>query len=197
MSIKRFKAVTDTVITNAFEANLTSRGTGANMGAADILESFVIHGQANSIVNAVNAEQARTLIKFSTTEISSQRSSGALPASGDVKFYLKLFNAPHGDTLPEGFSLEVSRITAAWDEGRGLDMDEYTDLGAASWVKRTTGNDWTLAGGDYNTPTVTATFAKGTEDIELDITALVEQWIDGTYENHGLIIKNTTLLLLQ
>jgi len=192
MSIKRFKAVADTVITNAFEANLTSRGTGANMGAADILESFVIHGQANSIVNAVNAEQARTLIKFSTTEISSQRSSGALPASGGVKFYLKLFNAPHGDTLPESFSLEVSRITAAWDEGRGLDMDEYTDLGAASWAKRTTGNDWTLAGGDYNTPTVTATFAKGTEDIELDITALVEQWIDGTYENHGLIIKNTT-----
>ena len=142
MTIKRFTATADTVITNAFEANLTARGIGANMGASDILESFVIHGQANNVVNSVNAEQARILIKFPTTEVSSQRETGNLPAIGSVKFYLRLFNTPHGDTLPEDFSLEVSRITAAWSEGRGLDMDEYTDLGEANWEKRITGNSW-------------------------------------------------------
>lgn len=192
MTIKRFTATADTVITNAFEANLTARGIGANMGASDILESFVIHGQANNVVNSVNAEQARILIKFPTTEVSSQRATGNLPAIGSVKFYLRLFNTPHGDTLPEDFSLEVSRITAAWSEGRGLDMDEYTDLGEANWEKRITGNSWSAPGGDYSTPTITATFAKGTEDVELDITSLVEQWLDGTYQNYGLIIKNTT-----
>ena len=64
MAIKRYVAESDNTITNAFEANLTTRGTGSNMGAADILEVFTIHGQTSASVSATNAEQARVLIQF-------------------------------------------------------------------------------------------------------------------------------------
>ena len=40
MAIKRYFADADNTITNAYKADLTTRGTGANMGAADVLEIF-------------------------------------------------------------------------------------------------------------------------------------------------------------
>jgi hypothetical protein len=48
MAIKRYKANADNSITNAFKEDLTTRGTGSNTGAADILETFSIYGQESS-----------------------------------------------------------------------------------------------------------------------------------------------------
>ena len=48
MGIKRYTANADTTITNAYKANLRTRGTGSNMGLADSLEVFHIYGQASS-----------------------------------------------------------------------------------------------------------------------------------------------------
>ena len=42
MGIKRYTANADTTITNAYKANLQTRGTGSNMGLADSLEVFHI-----------------------------------------------------------------------------------------------------------------------------------------------------------
>ena len=61
--IKRFYATKDNTITNAFQENLTTRATGSNMGASDILEVFSIYGQASS----TSSELARTLIEFDPT----------------------------------------------------------------------------------------------------------------------------------
>ena len=48
MTIKRYFATADNTITNAFKENLVTRGTGSNMGQADILEVFSIYGQATT-----------------------------------------------------------------------------------------------------------------------------------------------------
>ena len=48
MSILRYTASLDNTITNAFEENLTTRGTGSNMGASDVLETFSIYAHATS-----------------------------------------------------------------------------------------------------------------------------------------------------
>ena len=48
MAIKKYTANADTTITNAFNSNLTTRGTGSNMGASDVLEVFSIYGQQAS-----------------------------------------------------------------------------------------------------------------------------------------------------
>ena len=191
MGIKRYVATADTTITNAFEPNLTTRGTGSNMGASDILETFVIHGQTSAAISAANAEEARILLKFPITELATDRTNGVVP-SGSVSYVLKMYNAPHAETLPSNFTLEVAPLSKDWNEGTGLDMDIYSDIGQANWEMAANGSAWTDPGGDYhNSATSTVSFDKGTENIEVDITTLVGQWLDNTKENHGVVLRHT------
>lgn len=190
MAIKRYTADADNTITNAFEANLTTRGTKANMGESDVLEVFSIFGQANSS----SYELTRILTKFPVTSIVSDRSAGTLPASGSVNFVLKLSNVKHGQTLPTHFNLTVQPVSRSWTEGIGLDMEEYTDLGSSNWLSASNGVLWTAEGGDYLTSSnnYNAYFDNGTEDLEVDITSLVEEWISGTIPNYGVGIHLTS-----
>ena len=80
MGIKRYYATKDNTITNAFKTNLINRGTGSNMGASDILETFVIHGQTSASIDATNAEQARILIEFPIDSIVSDITNGTVPS---------------------------------------------------------------------------------------------------------------------
>ena len=64
MAVKRFYATQDNTITNAYKQNLTSRATGSNMGASDLLEVFSIYGQASTS----SGELTRTLIQFDKKE---------------------------------------------------------------------------------------------------------------------------------
>jgi|14_taG_2_1085336.scaffolds.fasta_scaffold03850_2 hypothetical protein len=186
MGIKRFFAEKDNTITNAFEANLTTRGTGSNMGAADILEVFSIYAQASSSAGLSN-EKSRAIIQFPVDDITNARSTGQIPASGSVSFYLKLANARHGQTLPKGFTLVTAPVSgAAWTEGEGLDMENYSDIGVSNWISASEGVGWQTEGGDYYSASeVSQLFDKGTEDLEINVTSIVEDWIAGTVPNYG------------
>tara|TARA_R110000744_G_scaffold101339_1_gene195301 strand:+ start:244 stop:741 length:498 start_codon:yes stop_codon:yes gene_type:complete len=135
MAIKRYFADKNNTITNAFRSDLTTRGTGSNMGKSDILETFSIYGQATSS----SVELERVLIQFPTADIATDRTAGTVPASGNVEFYLKLYNAKHNSTLPSDYSLEISAVSASWQEGVGTDMEEYKDLTydklGSNWIK--------------------------------------------------------------
>ena len=188
MGIKRYYATKDNTITNAFEANLTTRGTGSNMGAADILEVFSIFGQVSSS-SGLTTEKSRAIIEFPIADISSSRDAGTIPASGSVNFYLRLFNAKHGQTLPKQFNLVVAAISRSWSEGVGLDMENYSDAGVSNWLFGSEGGAWAKQGGDFLTGSTHSTgsqfFDNGTEDLEINVTTLVEQWLDGTRPNYG------------
>ena len=200
MGIKKYYASKDNTITNAFKDNLLTRGTGSNMGASDILEAFVIHGQTNDELsageteaNANAAEQSRILIQFPVSDIISDMASGDLPSDvSQIKFHLNLYNAPHGDSTPLDYTLDVYSLAGAWTEGRGLDMENYTDLGVSNWIKKSSGNDWTKAGGDYlaaGATQKTSYFDTGLENLSLDVTDPVTRWVDGTDQNYGFLIK--------
>jgi hypothetical protein len=182
MGIKRYTANADTTITNAYKTNLTTRATSSNMGLADSLEVFRIYGQESS----GSSELSRVLIDFPiSSDIASDRSAGLIPASGSVSWYLRVFNVAHPSTLPRNYNMTVTAVSRSWDEGTGLDMEGYTDTGYANWTSAASSSggitNWTAPGGDYHAaPTYTAPFTNGTEDIELDISELVEQWIKGT-----------------
>jgi len=186
MAIKRYTANADNTITNAFEANLQTRGTGSNMGESDILETFTIYGQANSS----SLEQSRILINFPVSEISADRVSGDIPASGSVSFYLRVHNAPHGQTLPKDYNLSILAVSRSWTEGYGLDMESYSDLGTSNWISSSVGQAWDTQGGDYHTePAYSQYIATGTEDIEVDISHLVEEWLASTKDTDGIGIE--------
>lgn len=186
MSIKRYIATKDNTITNAFKSSLETRGTGSNMGLSDVTEVFSIYGQTTSGSAATKtSELSRVLYEFPITSsagnILADRTSGEIPASGSVSFFLKLYNAEHAFTLPRDFTLVVSAVSRSWSEGIGLDMEEYTDLDTSNWISASNGTAWTNYGGDYHaSPVYTSTFDDGTEDLEVDITELVEQWIKGS-----------------
>lgn len=171
MSILRYTASLDNTITNAFEENLTTRGTGSNMGLADTLEVFSIYAQATS----ASVELSRFLIQFPTSQISTDRTAGTLPASGSVTWKLKLYNAPHYNPVPRSFDLQVSAVSASWQEGTGLDMEGYTDLTdngiGSNWIART-GTDvgpatatWTFTDKPNEGTTIKLTDYEGTEVI--------------------------------
>ncbi len=289
MGIKRYTANADTTITNAYKANLQTRGTDANMGLADSLEVFHIYGQESSS----SAENSRVLINFPVTDIISERSAGEIPASGSVSWFLRVHNVAHPSTLPRNYNMTILAVSSSWDEGTGLDMEEYSDVGATSWLYRndtptaatgtitvtsnpssgtftvtvagttvtvtrdvsttatataiktalnddvtigalitatslaavvtitadtggsagnyaysaTNGNGtitaagsnmtgglaytlWTAEGGDYHAaPSYTSYFDNGTEDIEVDISFLVEEWMSGATGSYGVGIR--------
>tara|TARA_R110000824_G_scaffold66785_2_gene173085 strand:+ start:3421 stop:5196 length:1776 start_codon:yes stop_codon:yes gene_type:complete len=301
MAIKRYTANADNTITNAFEANLQTRGTGSNMGESDILETFTIYGQApavgasarlyinesspviavdgsekiilvgestyefvatgsvvglssfdasgnrsdvltnitsiintsasvhfsasitgfsvkidslasgdqgnqNSLSSSLNntspetlkkftggtggLEQSRILINFPVTEISADRAAGDIPPSGSVSFYLRVHNAPHGQTLPKDYNLTILAASRSWTEGYGLDMESYSDSGTSNWISSSIGQAWDTQGGDYHTtPAYSQYIATGTEDVEVDISHLVEEWMAGSKTSDGLGIQ--------
>lgn len=194
MAIKRYFSNADTTITNAFKANLTTRGVSGNMGQSDILEIFSIYGQSNPS----SSELSRVLVQFPISDIIVDRNNATIPASGSISWYLKLYNARHSDTVPKDFTLTVSAVSRSWDEGYGLDMEEYSDVGYANWISAASSSDlgvtnWTSEGGDYHTsPVKNQYFTKGTEDLTLDVSDIVEQWVDGTKTNYGFGIKLTS-----
>jgi hypothetical protein len=204
MAIKKYYADADNTITNAYKQNMETRGTGANTGLADVLEAFSIYAREAT----GSQELSRILIKFGISEISSDRSAGTLPASGSVSFYLRLYNAQTSKTVPRNLQMAIHAVSQSWQEGDGLDLENYTDITkineGSNWMSASNTAFWTdinntlLVGGSYHTQSVPnadvnteihifkQTLATGLEDINVDITPLVEQWIAGTYSNYGV-----------
>jgi len=192
MSIKKYLANKDTTITNAFKENLITRGVYSNMGESDSLEVFSIYGQATTS----SLEKSRILVDFPISNIAADRAAGRIPASGSVNFFLKLFNVKHPYSVPKKFTLNVAAVSQSWDEGYGLDMEGYTDPGygqngyGANWISCSANAAWTTEGGSVTSSIYSATqyFETGTEDLNLDITSIVESWATGTLGQNGLLI---------
>lgn len=198
MAIKRYIATADNTITNAYQMDLQTRGTGSNMGSADTLEAFYIYGQISSSAGTT-AEKSRILVQFDTDKINTDRTNGLIPASGSVAWYLNLYNAPHTFTLPKDFKMVVKVCSGSWQEGRGLDLDNYTDQTyegvGSNWVRKGATGDgystWLTEGGDFAesslSPAYTASFTDGTEDLSIDISDIVEDWLTGGAKAQGTI----------
>ena len=84
--------------------------------------------------------------------------------------------------------MQIAALTKSWDEGYGLDMDEYTDPGfpsgsGSTWEYAANGSTWATTGAGFytgasNEYNYTASFGEdGVEDIEVDVTNIVEDWL--------------------
>lgn len=190
MAIKKFYATQDNTITNGYGALSSVPATYANMGAADVLEVYSLFGDYST----ASLENSRVLVQFDTTAIAASRSAGDIPASGSASFFLRLYEAPHEGTYAQNFVLTVNAVSRSWDEGIGLDMDDYNDRGVSNWLTASFDGSsyttWTAAGADYHTsPEQTQTFTTGIEDLEIDVTDTVEQWLAGSKQNYGFLVK--------
>jgi hypothetical protein len=88
----------------------------------------------------------------------------------------------------------VFAASASWEEGVGLDMEEYLDLTddeiGSNWIRKSGSASWAVPGGTVHTGAIAEeTFATGLEDLEVDVTDHVERWLKGMYTNAGFHVR--------
>jgi hypothetical protein len=192
----------------AFDTNNSSQNAVADLwfggGGTDTAV-----GRRNSI--------SRHLVKFDLTELQGKFQDFEINKSGVASYRLKFKNCIPSDVLlsPENefdmldkkiaasFDLIAFPINKDWDEGRGYDLTNSSYVakqfgnvvlsGVSNWLSATTLTSWDEPGVFIN-PTAstpyyaTQHFALGSEDIDMDVTQIVNDWLSGGSVNNGLAI---------
>lgn len=187
----RFTATKSTSITNGRRDNLLSSGTLANMSLADSMQIFSLYNSTGFNETTASNDLSRILLYFDVDTI---KANTYIPSSSAVKYFLNLYDIPHNETNPRNFKLVVHPLTRDFSTGNGLDIDNFTDeVPGPNWLSSTEGTLWTTPGGDYSLlPFFEQQFDNGVEDLNLDITTLMNSWRSGNIVNKGIIVKLTS-----
>jgi hypothetical protein len=108
---------------------------------------------------------------------------GSIPLGATINSATLQLEATVAGTV---MNIEVYELLQSWTEGAGNGTP-----GAASWIERSTGNNWTTAGGTHGA-TAAATLNTGAVgQHSWNVTALVQAWINGTKTNNGMLIGSS------
>jgi len=185
MGIKRYKAGQDSTITNAFKFGMTTRGTGSNMGNADVVEIFSLYGQKTTS----SVELSRALVQFPVDTMISDRDNEVVGGLSNVKFYLRLYNARHAEQLPKNLVANVMAVSRSWQEGTGLDMIDYDDL-----TKDTIdGSNWINASSNFTAATATLVLQGGANLAALDAKTFTLTDAEGNVQTFTIDYDGTSL----
>src|SRR3990167_11101324 len=144
----RIFSTKDTTITNkVINDTLSTRATGSNLGAMPSLSVYAFPPSASPST----MDLARSLIQFDLTELSGKIYSDKVIPSSSVSYYLNMYDMKHSDTVPSSFDLFVYPLSRSWDEGLGIDFDNFRDYGFANWYNATSTVSWTTSGSDFLT----------------------------------------------
>ena len=182
------------------DATLYSASGSKNTGLDEIIE---VRKDMKS--DGTNVKVSRILMKFDLSYISSSIVRGLIT---NPKYYLNLYDANPTD-IGYSQSLYAYPVSQSWISGEGFDSDNPTTTQGASWDYKTGLNeeDWwnpesssysTEQGGTwYEAVYGSQSFAWGTEDMRMDVTPIVNKWLDETYPNEGFMIKRNGSIELQ
>jgi len=112
-------------------------------------------------------------------------------------------NATLNKAIASSFDLIAFPINKEWDEGRGYDLFDISYLiksqgnlklsGYSNWLYAKANDPWTEPG-IFNNPTASTPyysmqhFPLGSEDISMDVTNIVNNWLSGGSTNNGIAI---------
>ena len=163
-----------------------------NAGMDEILE---VRKEVSDSGDSVNV--SRILMRFDISYISSSIVSGTIT---NPKFYLNLFDAKSSN-LNTSQSLYAYPISQSWDMGQGRSYDNPITTEGASWNYRdglTNGTIWTSeisgSGGTWYTGSgyvASHSISHKTIDIRMDVTDIVNRWLDGDVPNDGFMVKRS------
>ena len=148
-------------------------------------------GSGTGVYNTNLIEKSRGLIQFDLAGLKTELDTMISAATDtSLKINLVLKDVQGTQVAPSNFTLKLFKLEEAWDEGVGDNVVTFGDEHAVSWVSRSLGNDWTTAGGEYDSTAIDSqTFDTGLEDLRMDITAWVKECWDGTHTNNGWLLK--------
>ena len=173
-----------------------------NTGLDEILElrnalySITLGNIAETVVTA--SSLSRILLKFDLTDISSSISSGQIT---NPKYYLKL-NASALQSLALDYTIEAYPISQSWTNGTGKKASNPIINDGASWDYKTSGSIWSgssatpIGGATWFTQSAYAatkafSYNSATNDVDMDVSNIVNAWVSGSLTNEGFILKFT------
>lgn len=165
-----------------------------NTGMDEILE---VRKDMNDTASVINV--SRFLIKFDLTFISQSVVDGLIPSSANgAKYYLNLYDAG-SEGLPRTHTLYAYPVSQSWSVGQGTFHDDPQTTEGCSWRFRTgettadqwvsgsnnTGGTW-FSGSGYE---ASHSLTLDNVDVRMDVTDIVDKWLDSTIDNDGFIVK--------
>jgi hypothetical protein len=141
--------------------------------------------QSNNVVST-NTYSNRALLQFDLSAISQSIASGNI-SNISAKLVMK---CAREENLPIRYSLIAYPINQSWVMGDGYFFDGGS-LKGASWIYRDyySGSLWSTTGSSYlATPSASQMFNYEAGDVSMDVTTIVNGWINGTFVNNGLVV---------
>ncbi|MHA2366708.1 MAG: hypothetical protein ACXAC7_22335, partial [Candidatus Hodarchaeales archaeon] len=83
-------------------------------------------------------------------------------------------------------------LSRSFDEGTGIDSENFKDHGFVNWINATSTSEWTVTGSDYLATEYgsgSQHFDDGNENLEVDVTDIVVNWLTGSIEQNGIVVK--------
>ena len=185
--------------TASFDASIYLQQPEQNAGRDQLLEvGKLYYGDTKDI--------ARALLKFDTGSIKSDIQS---VGTGSWKVFLNLKSA-NSEEIPLEYSIYANAVSQSWTMGTGTKFDNINSDGV-SWKYRngtstwqdnavggtaifntgTTGSANAEGGTWYITGSATQSFAYESDDVRMDVTNIITQWISGSLPNNGLIVRHS------
>jgi len=185
--------------TSTFDASIYLQQPEQNAGRDEILEvGKLYYGSSKDI--------ARTLIKFETGSIKSEIQS---IGTGSWQTYLVLRSA-NSQEIPLEYSIYANAVSQSWTMGTGTKFDNITSdgiswkyrdgintwqdnvtAGTAVFVAGTTGSANAEGGTWFITGSATQSFSNEPDDIRMNVTNIMHQWISGSLKNNGFIVRHS------
>jgi len=178
------------IISGSFQSEFLNHFSGSVLSFTGKIISGYLNG--NEILNLqhVSIQTAsyinRALLQFDIDSISSSISSGDIV---NPHFTLKM-KVARAQNLPIEYSVYALPLAESWVMGNGYLYDGGSTDGA-SWIYRDFqgGTAWTSSGGTFTTQFVgTQSFDYETGDISMDVTSIVNAWLNGTIQNNGIAV---------
>ena len=187
-----------------------------NTGIDQILELTKVSSgsKLNGIIQA-NTTNTRILLDFGTqiSSIATDISNGKIPPIGtginSSSIFLNL-KASDASDLPLSYNIKAFPISESWNNGTGTFADIPETTNGASWHYKDAKNPGTVwntgsaasynnlgvfdnqGGGTWMTGSgyeASQSFQNQSPDIRMDVTDIVQRWVDADITNNGFIIK--------
>jgi len=196
----------DAYITNKYIAG--SRSLGSNVGQAGTLDLFKLYNETRLTgVTSSITELTRLLVQFDYSELQLLTGSILDFTSGSFRASVVLKDVYGGQTTPSNFTVELLPLSKSFDEGRGTDVVAFRDLDATNWLTASLSPvvTWSQPGaaatgslgedvdvitsGNLGTGIqglgASQKFARGDENLKIDVTHLVSASLAGIIPNNG------------
>ena len=171
--------------------------TDANYGQDEMLEL------KKEFWNLAFDYPTRALISFAGTEFTNVSQSIADGTISSPKFYLRLYEAEGVQELSTEYKIAAYPLSQSWAEGTGKYGDRPKVTNGVSWENRNyypgaSAVTWSNAtgtssfGGRYITASgwiASQSFSSESPDVNMDITDMVNKWLNKSVDNHGMILR--------